>query len=223
MRSQYSFGKNLIGAFYPPTHIFIDVSFLSSLPEQEWTNGLAEILKYGLISDLSIWELIEQDPIHWKTSLDQLLLSSIQVKKKIVEQDPFERIGPRRILNFGHTIGHALEMLSCFKMPHGEAVAIGCLAESCLSHRLGYLSQDQYSRIKTLFRKFPFSFKIPKQFALKPMLDAMQIDKKSKVREPRFVLIDRIGCALPFDGEYCRTAPLAILESLIHEELCLNT
>lgn len=216
------FGKNLIGTIYQPTHILIDLSLLASLPEQEWTNGLAEILKYGLIADISIWELLEQDPINWKKSFDKLLLSSIRVKKSIVEQDPLEIMGPRRILNFGHTIGHALEMLSQFKMPHGEAVAIGCIAESCLSHQLGYLSQDHFARIKTLYRKFPFLFKIPKQ-SIKAMINAMQIDKKAKAREPRFVLIDRIGHALPFNGEYCRTAPPAILEALIHEELCLNT
>jgi len=217
------FGKNLIGAIYHPSHILIDPALLASLPDPEWTHGLAEILKYGLIADPSIWELLERDPLHWKQSLSSLLLSSIRVKKNVVEQDPLETIGPRRILNFGHTIAHALEALSQFKMPHGEAVAIGCIAESCLSHRLGYLSKEDFSRIKTLFRKFSFSFKLPKAFALEPMIDAMVIDKKAKGREPRFVLIDRIGHALPFEGDYCRTVPAAELKALIQEELCLNT
>ncbi len=215
------FGKNLIGATYQPTHIFIDPSLLASLPEQEWTYGLSEILKYGLIADSCLWELLEQNPLTWKQSLSALLLSSIRVKKKIVEQDPLET-GLRRILNFGHTIAHALELLSHFKMPHGEAVAIGCIAESFLSHQLGYLSFDAFTRIKALFQTFSFSFKLPRQFAAKPMLDAMQIDKKAKARKPRFVLIDRIGHAMPFDGTYCRTAPAAVLETLIQERLCIN-
>jgi 3-dehydroquinate synthase len=213
------FGKNLIGAIYHPSHIFIDPSLLSSLPEVEWTHGLAEILKYGLIADLSIWELLEENPRDWKNSLSSLILASIRVKKNVVEQDPLETIGLRRILNFGHTIAHALETLSQYKMPHGEAVAIGCLAESVLSHRLGHLSKNDLARIKTLFRKFPFSFKLPPEFSVKPMLEAMQIDKKAKGGKPRFVLIDRIGHAVPFDGKYCRTVPGEELETLVQEAL----
>ncbi len=213
------FGKNLIGAIYQPSHIFIDPMLLSSLPEQEWTHGLAEILKYGLIADPAIWELLEKDPLHWKKSLPSLLLSSIRVKKNVVEKDPRETLGLRRIVNFGHTVAHALELLSLYKMPHGEAVAIGCLSESSLSHRLGYLSKDDLARIKTLFRKFPFSFKLPPQFALKPWCDAMQVDKKAKGGEPRFVLIDQIGHTVPFDGEYCRTVPIKELETIIQEAL----
>ncbi len=213
------FGKNLIGAIYHPSHIFIDPTLLSSLPEQEWTHGLAEILKYGLIADPSIWELLEKDPPNWKKSLPSLLLSSIRVKKNVVEKDPREALGLRRIVNFGHTVAHALEMISHYKMPHGEAVAIGCLAESSLSHRLGYLSQHDLTRIKTLFRKFPFSFKLPPQFAVKAWLEAMQIDKKAKAGEARFVLIDQIGHAVPFDGEYCRTVPIQELETLVQEAL----
>jgi 3-dehydroquinate synthase len=110
-------------------------------------------------------------------------------------------------------------MLSGFKMAHGEAVAIGCVAESCLSHRLGYLSQDDLSRIKALFQKFPFSLKLPKPFSLPAMLDAMKIDKKAKKEEARFVLIDQIGHAAPFEGEYCRTVPDSLLEAVIQEDL----
>jgi len=208
------FGKNLIGTVYQPTHIFIAPPLLATLPEPEWTCGLSEILKYGLIADPAIWELLEKDPAHWKKALVPLILSSVQAKKRVVEQDPFEK-GLRRILNFGHTIAHALETVSGFKMPHGEAVAIGCVAESVLSHRLGFLKQHDLARIKALFRKFPFSFKLPKLDRLK---EAMRIDKKAKGGEPRFVLIDRIGHPLPFDGEYCRTVP----ETEIAEALCLD-
>lgn len=213
------YGKNLIGTIYHPSHIFIDPSLLSSLPEPEWTYGLSEILKCGLIASPSIWSLLENNPSHWKKSLHELLLPSIRVKKWVVENDPHETLGLRRILNFGHTIGHALEMLSGFKMAHGEAVAIGCIAESCLSHRLGLISQHDLSRIKALFQKFPFSLKLPKPFSLPAMLDAMKIDKKAKKEEARFVLIDQIGHAAPFEGEYCRTVPDSLLEAVIREDL----
>jgi 3-dehydroquinate synthase len=213
------FGKNLIGVIYHPSHIFIDMNLLSSLPEKEWIHGLAEILKYGLIADFGVWELLEKDPPHWKKSLSILIHSSIRVKKSVVEKDPRETAGIRRILNFGHTVAHALEMVSHYKMPHGEAVAVGCLAESVLSRRLGLLNQDDLDRIKTLFRKFPFSFKLPPQFAVQGWIEAMQIDKKAKGGEPRFVLIDRIGHAVPFDGEYCRTVPVKELETVLQEAL----
>lgn len=214
------FGKNLIGAVYQPSHIFIDPKLLATLPDREWTYGLAEILKYGLIADPAIWDLLETRP--WKESLQPLLLASVRAKIGIVEKDPFETKGLRRILNFGHTIGHALETLSNYRMPHGEAVAIGCIAESALSYRLGYLSENEWIRIKTLMKKFPFAYKLPKPLDPDRLIEAMQIDKKAKGGEPRFVLIDRIGSPLPFDGEYCRPVPILELESLIQESLCLN-
>jgi len=214
------FGKNLIGSTYHPSHIFIDPDLLATLPEPEWTCGLAEILKYGLIADSAIWDLLEENPTDWKSSLHSLLLSSIKAKLKIVAVDPLETKGSRRVLNFGHTIAHALETLSGYTLPHGEAVAIGCVAESALSYRLGYLSHSDFARIRSLFKKFPFSFAVPKDLA--NLIDAMRIDKKAKGGEPRFVLIDRIGSPVPFEGEYCRPVPTQELQTLIEDTLCLN-
>lgn len=209
------FGKNLIGSFYQPKAIYVDLSLLSSLPEQEWTCGLSEILKYGLIGDLAIWRQLEDHPSDWKSRLHFLVLASIRVKKRVVEEDPLEEKGLRRKLNFGHTVAHALELLSQYELSHGEAVAIGLLAESWLSHRLGYLPASELVRIEQLFRKFPFAFKLPRQFQESSFLDAIQMDKKSKQGQARFVLIGQIGQPIAFEGAYCRPVERAVLTELI--------
>ncbi len=198
------FGKNLIGTFYHPKSIFIDVDFLKTLPQSEWQNGLGEILKYGLIANEALFARCEKDVLHWKEGeiIEKLILSSIQTKVGVVELDPDEK-GYRRILNFGHTVGHALEHLSQFAIPHGEAVAIGCMAESYLSYKLGHLPLKVLDRILKLFRQFGFSIKLPKRFDKLRFFEAMALDKKAKNAVPRVVLIDQIGHCVPFDGEYC--------------------
>lgn len=201
------FGKNTVGSFYLPKAIFIEVDWLKTLPEKEMKNGLSEILKYGLIDNQAIWDQCN----HWKTELKPLIHASIACKIKIVEQD-FEETGLRRILNFGHTMGHALELLSHFQMAHGEAVALGCMAESYLSHLLGYLSAAALEQILSLYQKLGYAFK---RVDSKAFLEALAMDKKSKGGEPRFVLIDRIGHCVPFDGAYCRPVEKEVLDKMI--------
>ena len=199
------FGKNLIGSFYFPAAIAIDTALLETLPEREWKNGLAEILKYGLIKERAIWELSEKHSSDWQKPeiLEELILLSIRAKMKIVEEDPEEK-GLRRILNFGHTVGHALEHLSRYRIPHGLAVAIGCQAESFLSHRLGYLSEEALEKILKVYERCGFPRTAPQPFPKDAFLGAMRLDKKGKEGHPRFVQIDQIGNCPPFDGEYCR-------------------
>ena len=202
------YGKNLVGSFYLPKAIFIEPELLKSLPEKEMKNGLSEILKYGLIEDAGIWEKCA----HWKEELSFLIRASIGCKVKVVGQDFEEKTGLRRVLNFGHTVGHALEFLSHYEMAHGEAVALGCMAECYLSHILGYLSADALEKILSLYRKLGYAFKKvdPALF-----LEALSMDKKGKGGAARFVLIDRIGHCVPFDGEYCRDVPRKELDRLI--------
>lgn len=193
------FGKNLIGTFYPPHAVFADLSTLQTLPEKERFNGLAEILKMGLIQDRTIWEREENR-----------VLRAIQGKIAIVERDPKER-GLRRILNFGHTIGHGLEAVSSYKMPHGEAVALGCVVESHLSMCLGYLSSKEFEEIERRYRSFPL--KLPKGYNRHRLLEAMSHDKKKEAGEIRFVLLDQIGRAISFEDAYCRPVGGKELES----------
>jgi 3-dehydroquinate synthase len=190
------FGKNTIGTFYTPKAILIEPSFLQTLSPLEWKNGLAEILKYGLIDDETLFAA-PQD-------YASIIPRCIAIKEKIVKLDPQEK-GLRRILNFGHTIGHALETQD--NIPHGLAVAVGCVAESYLSHILGYLSAADFARIRALYKQL--------DYPLRPLHSLSTLDKKAKNGEIRFVLIDRIGHALEFNGEYCSTVPKSALDDLI--------
>jgi 3-dehydroquinate synthase len=193
------YGKNLIGTLYPPRAIIADVETLSTLPETEWINGLAEICKMGLIYDASIVKNIQanlKDP--------ELILKAMQAKIAIVEQDPVE-LSQRRMLNFGHTIGHGIEAVAQYSIPHGQAVAIGCLAESYLSVQLGYLSLRDFQEIQAIYHPFTLQLlKLPRGYTRQAFLHAMSYDKKKALGTLRFVLIDRIGRAMPFDGAYCR-------------------
>ncbi|EKE07846.1 MAG: hypothetical protein ACD_17C00501G0006 [uncultured bacterium] len=202
------FGKNLIGSFYLPKAIFIEIDFLKTLPEKEMKNGLSEILKYGLIQKSSIWKTCQGN---WQQEISSLIEQSIQCKVDIVQKDYEEKGGLRRILNFGHTVGHALELISHYQMGHGEAVALGCMAESFLSHLLGYLPEESLHEILILYQKLGYAFK---ELDTPAFLQALQMDKKTKNGVPRFVMIDAIGHAVPFDGEYCRTAAVKDLEEL---------
>lgn len=210
------FGKNLIGTFYLPQALFIDPDFLKTLPPVELKNGLSEILKYGLVLDPSIWNKAG----NWQQHLKELIHASVLCKCHVVEKDFEEKLGFRRILNFGHTVGHGLENLFNYKIAHGEAVAIGCMAESYLSHLLGYLPEDSLETILTLYRKLGYVFR---KLNPRSLTQAMRLDKKAKEGRIRFVLIDQIGHAIPFDGEYCREVGESEVNQMIewmNRELC---
>lgn len=194
------FGKNLIGTLYHPKAIFIDLNLFQTLPDKERLNGMAEILKMGLIYDRSMWG---------KELSQELILKAIRAKISIIEQDAKDH-SLRRILNFGHTIGHALETVSGYAMAHGEAVALGSLVESHLSCTLSYLSDSDFDEIKRVLSRFPL--KLPKNYSRSKLLEAMKHDKKRGGGALRFVLIDRIGHAIPFDGAYCRPLSPSELE-----------
>ncbi len=177
-------GKNLIGAFYPPRAIFADLDLLDTLPPRAWLHGLAEVFKLGLAYDPSLFDLPR----------DELVLRAGLAKMEIVERDPYDH-GLRAILNFGHTIGHALENLSNYTLPHGEAVAMGSLTESYLSLCMGLLDRASFDKIKTLYQRF--AYRLPKGYSRAALKQAMRSDKKRVAGVVHFVLIDRIGHAVP--------------------------
>lgn len=200
-----AYGKNLIGTVYHPQAIFADLQTLATLSRAEWLNGIAEILKMGLIADAAICQLAQknfQDP--------ELIYRAIQAKVRIVEQDPNDQ-SLRRILNFGHTIGHGLEAVAHFEIAHGLAVAIGSLVEAHLSVSLGYLSKEDFAEIQALYTHFPL--RLPLGYSRKELLCAMSYDKKKKLGHMRFALIDQIGRAMSFDGAYCCNVSADELES----------
>jgi len=185
-------GKNLIGAFYQPKEVIADVNFLDTLPQRDWTNGLSEILKYGAISDHTIFEacsIFEDDTILMThpDQLTQLILECARIKADVVSADEFES-GTRAFLNFGHTFAHALEKVSDFDlMNHGEAVYLGMLAAIALSKEIGAAINDEPIR---RFRKL-YNFRVTADMLPEEkLLNAMKGDKKVIDNNFRFVLLN---------------------------------
>jgi 3-dehydroquinate synthase len=190
-------GKNMVGTVYFPEKTIIDLHFLKTLPEKELWNGKVEMLKAGLVADPGLFASPDIE-------------CAIEVKRKLVFEDPYEK-GKRRLLNFGHTIGHALEKLSDYKIPHGEAVATGIVLESRLAYALDILDLPSLEQIEAAFP--------PPILAYDPteVIRAMQLDKKSSKGTPRFVLLEKIGKPLACGGEYCASVPEPTLLRVLHD------
>jgi len=190
-------GKNLIGAFYQPNLVLADPQTLTTLPQRELTSGWAEVIKHGMILDKEFLEFLETN-INKLTKLEpealtRAVVRSAAIKSQVVNQDEKEREGKRAILNYGHTIAHGLEattQYNCFL--HGEAVAIGMMGAAKLSQRLGLLPSAAVERQQVLLQKFG----LPMVFSgldLTEITRAMELDKKTKEKAIRWVLLQDIG------------------------------
>jgi 3-dehydroquinate synthase len=193
-------GKNLIGSFYQPRKVLIDISVLATLPQREMLCGLAEIIKYGVIGNPELFEIIEKNLesiLRWDITADYELwktLVSMSAKDKVdvVTQDELES-GKRVILNFGHTIGHAVEAIYSYqKFLHGEAVAVGMKAAAYISEKSGICSEVDMKRLLSLLEACRFPLTIPRGDIAK-MVSIMKQDKKVKDGKLRFVLMSSIG------------------------------
>ncbi len=189
-------GKNMLGTFYQPKLVWTDLKLLRTLPKKEIVCGLGEIIKYGIIKDGELFELVAEN-LEKILALDLELLQGIvmkccRIKAEIVAEDEKEN-GLRMILNFGHTIGHALEAeLGYKKISHGEAVLLGMLAESKIALSLKMLNKEEFLRIEGLIAKFNLSDKL-KNIDLKRLLQFIGSDKKAASGRIRFVLPRKIG------------------------------
>jgi 3-dehydroquinate synthase len=176
-------GKNLIGAFYQPRFVLIDVDTLKTLPEREYRAGLAEVIKYGVAIDLPFFEYLEQH-LDGIVAMDQTCLETLihrccQIKAQVVELDEKES-GLRAVLNYGHTLGHALEMLSGYnEYVHGEAVALGMVLAARISEGLGHCTASDRGRIETLITNFGLRIH-PPRVERQSVLAAILTDKKSR-------------------------------------------
>jgi len=192
-------GKNLLGTFYQPRAVFADVNFLRTLPDKEFNNGLAEIIKYGIIEDEKMFKFLEENMDAVKSRDSDHLLKIIEtccrIKKSIVEIDEREQ-GLRRILNFGHTLGHALEAVSHYTLSHGEGVALGMIAAAKLSVKMNYLSEDELIRVEKIITQAGLPAKIPASFVPGKVIARLKTDKKKKDDQVHFVLVKKIG--MPF-------------------------
>jgi 3-dehydroquinate synthase len=213
-----TYGKNMMGCIYQPKKVIIDLTTLNSLPKKELANGVVEIIKHALIADSDLFAYLERYTEQLLALdyavLEKTVFESCRIKKIIVEQDQKEN-GKRHLLNFGHTIGHALERLTHYSISHGEAVAIGLLVESYLSTKLGALNQSSFDRIKNILVRYGLPLQLPSKFPVHAILEAMVLDKKSLKGQPRFVMIEAIGAPLAYDSSYCTH----IEESLIKKAL----
>jgi 3-dehydroquinate synthase len=189
-------GKNLAGAFYPPRFVLADPQVLSTLPRRELRGGLAEVLKHGVIADPLLFELCAQGEESVMQSLPQVVKRAVAVKVNVIEQDPYEH-GIRAALNFGHTVGHAVELASAYSLQHGEAVAIGMAAETRLAERLGIAPQGLTEQINAALEGLGLPRAIPTEYAKEELVDAMRVDKKKASGVVRFALPVKIGEVRP--------------------------
>ena len=195
-------GKNLLGTFHQPKAVFIDLAFLDTLPPAEFENGLAEIAKCGAIEDEDLLKILETETEAVRNRdtavLERIVTKACRIKKGIVEIDETEK-GLRRILNFGHTIGHAVEAESAYTMPHGYAVSIGMVAAVRLAEALDYLPAEDGLRIENLIGKLGLPTRIPGLLETDGILGRIKKDKKKKGDSVPFVLLKKIG--MPFVHE----------------------
>jgi 3-dehydroquinate synthase len=194
-------GKNLIGAFHQPHLVWIDPTVLQTLPRREFTSALAEVIKYGVIQAADVFEFLEDRPKLSRyadfapADLQHLLVRSAECKALVVQQDEKEG-GLRAILNYGHTLGHALETVTQYRRYlHGEAVAIGMVAAGEIAQRIGWWSVAESQRQRRLIEKAGLPSQWPAGIPWEAVLQAMQADKKVKQGRIRFILPRQIGQA----------------------------
>jgi len=187
--------KNMVGSFYQPKAIISDIAFLESLPPKEIRNGMAEVIKYGLAMDKELFDTVSNREKGKFTPPE--LIGIVErcsfLKAKVVEADETDRSGRRSILNFGHTVGHAVEATTRFRRQHhGEAVAIGMMAASKISERLGMLSKESVDKIDKVLTQFGLPTRCP-EISPHELLEAMQFDKKAIQGQLNWVLLKGIG------------------------------
>jgi len=217
-------GKNMIGAFYQPQCVFVDIDSLDSLPEREYNSGIAEVIKYGLIRDAKFFDWIEQnaDKLQKKAidrkSLVYAIQRSCENKAEVVELDEKESgLNVRATLNLGHTFGHAIETgVGYGEYLHGEAVSIGTAMAADLSFRLGWIDENLQTRTVDLLKRFDLPIEVPRGSMTKEkFMDLMAVDKKASQGKMNFILLkgDLGGCV--FTGDFDQTKLRETLESFV--------
>jgi 3-dehydroquinate synthase len=187
-------GKNLIGTFHQPKEVFIDTDFLKTLPKKEILNGISEMIKHGIILDPYYFKFLDEN-LEKIIALDETVVKAVkwscQIKRSVVEKDEKES-SLRKILNFGHTIGHAIEKSSTFSVTHGEAVAIGMVAEAKIAVELNLLSRENFDQIANLIKKAGFVISV-ERLDIDKVIDATRFDKKNSEGKVKYALPDKIG------------------------------
>ena len=211
-------GKNLVGAFKQPTAVLADVNSLLTLSDEEFASGMAEVVKHGLLGDPDLFEKMEigdwrlsdfKESYSLIPSLQSLVAQAIQVKQNVVIEDPFEH-GIRATLNLGHTFGHAIEQVSGYQVRHGEGVAMGIVAATNLSAKLGECSPDLQARIEAVLQKVNLPTRIPANLDVETIYETMWRDKKKAGKILNLILIHEVGDVFIRGG----VADTAVLETI---------
>lgn len=202
--------KNWIGAYHQPSGVIMDIGTLKSLPDRQLRCGLAEVVKTGIIADPGLFRLLESRGKRVLERDEDLLVRIVErccrVKSAIVRKDERES-GLREILNFGHTIGHALEKVSGYRIPHGEAVAIGMILECRVAVEMGRLSAEAARRTGKLLEGLGLPVAIPPEIDLDALQAATRLDKKAREGKARYVLPEAIGRVSARQGSYSLAVP----------------
>lgn len=198
--------KNLAGTIRQPEFLLYDLSLLRSLPKQEWINGFAEIIKHACIKDAALFRELEKNKLsfyqHDKAALARLIRRNAVIKSSVVQKDEFED-GDRRLLNFGHTLGHAIENL--YELSHGQAISIGMVVASMISEE--FTDFTDTGRIITVLKKYGLPTRT--EFDVKKVMNVLRMDKKKVKDAMNYVLLDKIGRGI------VRTIPIAQLDKLL--------
>lgn len=211
--------KNMVGAFYMPKLVYINTATLTTLDARQFYSGMAEVMKYGLIMDASFYEWIlgkmyeihDRDP----AVMEEMIETCCQCKQRIVERDPYEN-GERAILNFGHTLGHAIEKYMDFKLLHGECVALGSVCAAYISWKKEKLSMEEYYEIRDMFVPFHLPISMT-QIEPEKIVELTKADKKSDGGGIKFILLKKVGKAV-IDTGVTAEEMLAALQEICFDE-----
>ena len=213
-----SLSKNAFGIFWHPSAVYIDVATLKTLDERQYKAGLVESVKHALIADEKYFEFLENnlDAILRRETdvLEKVAYQNCKIKAKVVEADPTEK-NQRRMLNYGHTIGHALEWGSGFELLHGEAVGIGIIAAGMIEIELGLGDSKRLERIRKVLTGLGVPVKKPANISKSVLIDIIRRDKKAINKWPRFVLIDRIGSTHRREGQWAVEVKQDVVENVL--------
>jgi 3-dehydroquinate synthase len=212
--------KNAFGAFWHPAAVYIDVATLATLDDRQYRAGLVESVKHALIVDREYFDFLEQNldaVLERRTDvLEKVAHFNCKIKGGVVETDPGE-LNKRRILNYGHTVGHAVEAASGFELLHGEAVAIGIIAAGLIEVEFQMSQSGRLDRIRRIFEKLDVPVKLPANLAEKDLIDLIKHDKKAVNKWPRFVLINEIGRVYCKDKQYAHDVEPELVEKVLNK------
>jgi 3-dehydroquinate synthase len=199
--------KNMVGVIRQPGFLYYDVSLLQSLPPEEWVNGFAEVIKHAAIKDAGLFRDLEKNSIAFyrknKKALTELIRKNVMIKSGVVQKDEFEE-SERRLLNFGHTLGHAVE--NVYHLPHGHAISIGIKAACLISEEM--MSFKETARVTSLLVQYGLPIDIPVDFS--KVIEIMRMDKKKTRDIMHYVLLEKIGKAV------IKPIPMTQLEKLLY-------